>query len=198
MAIVQKLKSSEQWSSRAGDADHELSRSISRRRSRRVASQALASRSCAARRRWKSCGSFWVESVKKQPLMTIDVERFIDALYKTPKRAEIVGGAIVAFPPVCDEVGFASGEIAVSLHAQARKTGRGRASARMWAFSATCPTASHSVRTPPTPPAHGPGGSSFRRRRISPSRFAVRKIVGRLQNVACLKSEPTTSRLERR
>ncbi|MGI9304881.1 MAG: Uma2 family endonuclease [Gammaproteobacteria bacterium] len=51
----------------------------------------------------------------------------LDDLYKTPGKAEFVNGEIVLMPPTGATPGQAAVEIVVSLHAYAKRTGRGRA-----------------------------------------------------------------------
>jgi Uma2 family endonuclease len=50
----------------------------------------------------------------------------IEDLYKVEGKAELVKGEIVCMPPAGEDPGSASVEIVVSLHAHARRMGRGR------------------------------------------------------------------------
>jgi Uma2 family endonuclease len=59
--------------------------------------------------------------------MTTRVEATIEDLYKTAGKAEIVDGELVLMSPTGDAPSYAAFEIAVSLRAQARQTGKGRA-----------------------------------------------------------------------
>lgn len=59
--------------------------------------------------------------------MTTRTAATIDDLYRVPGKAELVDGEIVLMSPTGDFPGSAAGEIYVSLHAYARRTGRGRA-----------------------------------------------------------------------
>ena len=54
-------------------------------------------------------------------------ELLFEQLMKIDGKAEIVGGRIVEYMPTGEEPILASGEIFVSLHAYARRVGRGRA-----------------------------------------------------------------------
>ena len=51
----------------------------------------------------------------------------IDDLYKTSGKAELVNGELILMPPTGATPGQAAIEIVVSLHAYAKRTGRGRA-----------------------------------------------------------------------
>lgn len=51
----------------------------------------------------------------------------LEDLYKTPEKAELVGGVLVLVPPTGIEPGYAADEIFASLHEHARRTGLGRA-----------------------------------------------------------------------
>ena len=51
----------------------------------------------------------------------------VDDLYETPGKAEFVNGGIVLMPPTGATPGQAAVEIVVSLHAHAKRIGRGRA-----------------------------------------------------------------------
>ncbi len=59
--------------------------------------------------------------------MSIKTRATIEELYKVEGKAELVNGEIVEMPPAGDDPGFASLEIATSLRAHTRQTGRGRA-----------------------------------------------------------------------
>jgi len=51
----------------------------------------------------------------------------LDDLYRIDGKAELIDGAIVHMPPTGDIPGHASAEVAFSLRAHAKRTGRGRA-----------------------------------------------------------------------
>jgi Uma2 family endonuclease len=59
--------------------------------------------------------------------MSTKTRATIADLYKVAGKAELVKGEIVEMPPTGDEPNAASVEVVVSLHAYARRTGRGRA-----------------------------------------------------------------------
>jgi len=51
----------------------------------------------------------------------------VEDLYKTPGKAELVGGELVLMPPTGGKPGFAAGEIFASLREYSRRTGHGQA-----------------------------------------------------------------------
>jgi Uma2 family endonuclease len=60
-------------------------------------------------------------------LMATVVDTLIDELYRTPEKAEIVGGKILLMSPASDEHGQVTLEVTVSLREYVRRTGVGRA-----------------------------------------------------------------------
>lgn len=62
-------------------------------------------------------------------MATIKTEATVEDLYNAPDDGmyEIVDGMLIRIPPTGDEPNYVAGEIAVSLRAYARETGRGRA-----------------------------------------------------------------------
>jgi Uma2 family endonuclease len=59
--------------------------------------------------------------------MALKTEATIEDLYHVPGKAEIVNGELLLMSPTGDLPGSAAGEIHVSLHGHARRTGLGRA-----------------------------------------------------------------------